>query len=195
MKAALIFLISIFILFFLPRSIHAQNDSKNLGEVETNWPGIHYQIIIFKRIPPERLLVVVRVLATPQAPPGGTLLGFPVPIPPNIPRAEAILLYPPHPLSLMESVMTDEATQQKFCALPPVSSPGKAYRPSATLQILQPRHNIILTVQFAVPPPPPPDPATGAPAKQTVSFLLPNAKAPITHVPIPPVATASKPTN
>ena len=80
-------------------AIHAQEKDQTLGEVETNWPGIHYQITIIKRIPPGRLLVVIRVLATPQAPPGGTMLGFQPPIPPhlNLTSVQAAYLYPPRP--------------------------------------------------------------------------------------------------
>jgi hypothetical protein len=194
-----IILISTLLLFFFSMAVHAQDESQALGEVETNWPGIHYQITIIKRIPPDRLLVVIRVLATPEAPPGGTMLGFQAPIPPNLNRnltsVQIAYLYPPRPLSFANSIMTDEKTQQKYPSLPPVAPPGKGYRSCVTLAGLRPRQNVILTIQFAVPPPPPPDPSSGTPVKQTVSFLFPNAKAPIAHVSIPPAAKASEPTN
>ncbi len=54
-----------------------------LPEGETNWHGIHFQITYLARVPPDRLLVGICLIATSQAPPGGTLIGIPVVIPPN----------------------------------------------------------------------------------------------------------------
>jgi len=145
-----------------------------------------------QRIPPNRLVVGVRLLATAKAPPQGTLLGIPVPIPPNADK-QAIQagIYHPRPLSFASSVMTDELTKQTYPALHPISPPGRKYIPSAVLSTLRPRGNAIFTLQFAAPPPPPPpSPSAPGPVKQTLSFLFTNAKGPIAHVPIPPFIPA-----
>lgn len=194
MKAILIALV---VLFVLPATIHAQQKSDVIGEAETNWPGIDYQIFAIERIPPDRLVVGIRVVATAKAPPQGTLLGTPVPIPPNADKfAIQAGIYHPLPLSFASSVMTDELTKQTYPALRPISPPGRKYIPSAVLSTLRPGGIAILTLQFAVPPPPPPpSPSAPGPVKQTLSFLFPNAKGPIVHVPIPPPIQASETAN
>lgn len=160
------------------------------------WPGIKCQIIIIKRVPPNRLLVVVRLAATSEASPGGTLIGYTVSVPPmGNKKGPSLPLTAPSPFSLASSVMTDEKTKITYATLPPVAPPGKAYRPGATLGFLKPNQNLVLTIQFAVPPPLPPDPSTGIPPKQTVSFMLPNAKGPIARVLLPPPAEAAASAN
>lgn len=172
--------------------LSAAEPSSSLGEAETNWLGVNYQIIFFKRIPPERLLVGVRIVATSKAAPRGTLIGFPVPIPPNADKYAIMAgYYHPLPLSLAASVMIEDLMQQKYPALAPVAPPGRIYRPGVVLDSLRPGQNLVLTVQFAVPPPPPPPPAGQPPAKQTVSFVFPNAKGPIQKIPVPPAAAVS----
>ena len=56
----------------------AESDGAALGhtEVETNWPGVRFQIFRIERIPPNRLVVAVRIVATDKAPPEGTFLGY-----------------------------------------------------------------------------------------------------------------------
>ena len=68
MKAILVALI---VLSVLPSAVYAQPANTVIAEGDSNWPGIIYQIIALKRIPPERLLVAIRVVATAQAPPPG----------------------------------------------------------------------------------------------------------------------------
>ena len=51
------------------------------AEVETAWPGVRFEIFRVERIPSNRLVVAVRVLATEKAPPTGTFLGTGTPIP------------------------------------------------------------------------------------------------------------------
>jgi hypothetical protein len=172
--------------------LNAEEKSDVLGEGDSNWPGIRYQITDIQRIPPDRLLVVVRILATAQASAAGTLIGFPVQIPPNANKYDvAAGYYHPRPLSLASSVMVDDLTQQKFLVLPPVAPHGKKYRPGDVLDSLRPGGRDVLTIQFAVPPPPPPPQAGQPPVKQTLSFLLTNAKELIRKIAIPPLEKPS----
>ena len=63
-RQVLILLIVILSVGSLP--LQAQKKATpNLGEVETTWPGIRYQIFRVERMPPDRLLVGVRIVATP----------------------------------------------------------------------------------------------------------------------------------
>jgi hypothetical protein len=160
----------------------AQRDEAGiLGEVETIWRGIRYQVLRLERIPADRLLVVVRILATRQAPPSGTLIGTEVPVPDNIPKEEAISArYAPRPFSLASSKMIDEQTERQYPALSPLPSAERNYIPGEVLGLLRPGQAEILTVQFSLP-------ARTEPAsqKQSVSFLFPNAKGPIAKVPVP----------
>ena len=161
-----------------------KREARNLGEVETTWPGIRYQIFRIERMPQDRLLVGVRIVATPQAPPSGTLIGVSVPIPANATREDLLSgRYAPRPLSLASSEMIDEETEQKYRPLPPVTLAGRPLLPSVTLSSLRPGQAEVLSLQFAVPAVrPSPDQET---SKQTVSFVFPNAKGPITKVPVP----------
>ena len=174
-------------------SILADGAFKMIGEAETNWPGIHYQLFLMQRMEPDRLVVGVRLLAMPNAPATGTLIGWPVPIPPDA-KNEAIRsgLYSPHPFSLVSSVMTDNVTKEKFPTLDPISPPGRKWFPSQVLAILKPGKTLLFTVQFKIPPPPPTPTEGQPPAKQTVSFLFTNAKSEIKNITIPP-APSSQP--
>jgi len=179
-------LIALLLLFALPTAVYAQPANAVIAEGDSNWPGVIYQIIALKRIPPERLLIAIRVVATAQAPPQGTAIGVPVPIPPNADKyAIKSGIYHPRPLSFASSVMTDELTKQTFPALHTISPPGHKYISSSILSTLMPGGATVLVLQFAIPPPPPPD-QLAAGHKQTLSFLFTNAKGPIAHVPIPP---------
>ncbi len=161
---------------------HAQRgEAGTSGEVETIWPGIRYQVLKLERIPPDRLVVAVRIFATRQAPASGTLIGTRIPVPANISKEEMLSArYAPRPFSLASSKMIYEQTGQQSPALPPVSSAGRNYIPGEILSTLFPGQAEVLTVQFSVPP------ATEAAGqKQSVSFLFPNAKGPIGKVPVP----------
>ena len=172
----------------LTNRLHAQEQkasTRNRAEVETKWSGVLFAISRLERIQDNRLLVVVRVIATSKAAPSGTFLGTRPVIPPGTSQDDlATGLYNAKPFSLVSAVMTHEQTQQKYPVLPPVAPPGRKYFPSELANGLLPGQAETLTIQFAAPPAPPPIEG-GKPAKQTVSFLLPSAKGPIINVPIP----------
>jgi hypothetical protein len=167
------------------RPLQAQKqEARNLGEVLTTWPGIRYQVFLIERMPQDRLLVGVRLVATSQAPPLGTLIGVSVPIPANATREDLLSgRYSPRPLSLASSEMIDEATKQKYRPLPPVPLAGRSVPPSVTLSNLRPGQAEVLSLQFPAPPMRfSDDPGK---SKQTVTFVLPSAKGLITNVPVP----------
>ena len=165
--------------------IQARQDGDALGEVDTIWPGVRFQLTRVERIPANRLLVVVRLIATRQAPATGTFIGIKAQVPANVPREELFSSkYTPRPFSLASSQMVWDQTGQRYPALPPLAS-GPQYIPGAILTTLRPGQAEILTVQFAAPT------AYADEPKQTVSFLFANAKGPITKVRIPPPEAAS----
>ena len=156
------------------------------AEVETTWPGVRFQIFRIERIP-NRLVVAVRILATEKAPPTGTFLGVKTPIPSTAsPEDVSMGLYDPKPFSLISSVMIDEQSGQRYPVLPSIAPPGRKYLPRTILASLMPGEAELLTIQFAAPP----SFGEGELQKQTASFLFPNAKAPITRVPIPTPGTS-----
>jgi hypothetical protein len=177
------FVVCLAMVVFCPLSGVAQQAAKKSKfEVETTWPGIHFKFVKIERILDERLLVVVRIVATPQAPASGTLIGVKPPVPAGTTSEELRSGgYEARPFSLASSVMIDDLTLQRFPALPPVFPPGREYAPSEILSYLRPGHAEVLTLQFKAPPPT----HRGAPGKQTVSFLLTNAKGPISGIPVP----------
>jgi hypothetical protein len=153
---------------------------------DTKWPGIKFSIYRLERILDGRLLVWVRVIATSQAPGSGTLLGGKPEIPSTATRDEiAAGLYNPKPFSLASAIMIDDQTQRKYPVLSPIAPPGVRYFPGELANGLIPGQAYTLTIQFAAPPPPP-DLGSGRPGKQTVSFVLPGAKGPISRVTVPP---------
>jgi hypothetical protein len=165
--------------------IQAQrDDGGNLGAVDTVWPGVRYELVRVERIPPDRLLVAVRLVATRQAAPSGTFIG--TKMSKDAPKNELVSAqYAPRPFSLASSQMVGDQTGERYPALSPITS-GAQYIPGEILTTLLPGEAEILTVQFAAP-------ASMASAgsrapKQTASFLFPNAKAPIAKVEIPPAA-------
>ncbi len=164
----------------------ANGQFKVLGEGPMNWPGIHYQIFWLSRIQPDRLVVGVRMLATPQAP-AQTLVGYPVPVPHGLtPEQIAAGDYRPLPFSLAPSIMIDDISKQQYPTLPSISPPGRAYYSNQVVGTLAPGQTLLFTVQFKIPPPPPPPEPGQPPVKQTLSFLFTNAKSPIKNIPIPP---------
>ncbi len=154
-----------------------------MREVESTWPGIVMQVIEVDRIAGNRLLVGVRLAATPNAP-GTTLIGTLPVVPPNATKEELAIGFGPGAFSLEGSIMTEERTQEKYPTLP-ANLAASGYRPSAIMASLAPREALILTIQFPAPPPPPPD-ENGKIPRQTISILLPKAKGPITRIVIPP---------
>jgi hypothetical protein len=174
------------ILFVCPLcAIGQQPGKKSKFEVETIWPGIHFKFVRIERILDERLLVVVRIVATPQAPAAGTLIGVKPAAPAGAtPEELRSGRYEPLPFSLESSVMIDDLTLKRFPALAPIFPPGQTYAPAAILTYLSPGRAEVLTLQFKVPPSALMAGA-GTPEKQTVSLLLTNTKAPMTGIPIP----------
>ena len=157
---------------------------ENLGEIETKWPGILLAISRIERIQDNRLLVFVRVTATPKSARSGTFLGMGRPIPPGATHDD-VSPEDLKPFSLASTVMIDDQTQQKYDVLPPVAPPGKRYLPAGLANVLLPGERRTLSIQFTAPPAPP-RVEDREPPKQTVSFLLTGAKGPINRVPIPP---------
>ena len=176
--AALLFIASSLI---LPGSLCAQERRARASnfEADTKWPGILFSISGLERIQDNRLLVSVRVVATAKAARSGTFLG-------TMSGQRDSSGSPTYlrPFSLDSAVMTDDQTQQKYPALPPVAPPGKAYFPGELVNNLFPGQGETLTVQFAAPPWEPGS-GEGRSAKQTVTFLLPGASRPIANVPVP----------
>jgi hypothetical protein len=168
--------------------LHAQEykaSTKNRAEVETKWPGVIFTIPRLERIQGNRLLVVVRVIATSKAAASGTFLGTRPVIPPGTTKEELETnRYDGKPFSLASAVMTDEQTMQKYFVLPPVAPPGQRYFPGELSNSLRPGQAETLTMQFAAPPAPLSVEGEES-AKQTVSFLLPSAKGPIANISVP----------
>lgn len=163
-------------------ALNGQKPAAPLGEVETTWPGIHFQVARIMRIPGDRLLVLVRVVATGAAPKGGTMIGIPVPVPANATQAEIDQgLYNPIPFSLDSSVMVDEATKTSYPTLK--ANPSENYMSGVLLCSLRPNQAEAMAVQFKAPPLR--LDSRGKPAQQTVSITLTNAKEPISNIPLP----------
>lgn len=152
-------------------------------EVETTWPGVRFQLYRVERNSLNRIVVAVRIIATNKAPISGTSLGSQTAPPPDAtPEERTASLYNVKPFSLTSSQMIDELTGRKYSVLPSISPPGTSYLPSYTFVSLFPGQAELLTIQFEIPP----WLGGGDPTrKQTVSFLFPNAKAPMTKVPVP----------
>ena len=109
-------------------AIAQQPAKKSTFEVQTTWPGIHFELVKIERILDERLLVVVLISATSKAPAKGTFIGIEPAIPANATVEERRSgRYNARPFSLASSVMIDDQTSQKFPALAPVAPPGKEY--------------------------------------------------------------------
>ena len=180
--------IGLFIILLCPLSVVAQQSAKKSKfEVETNWPGIQFRLDRVERILDERLLVVIRIVATAKAPATGTLIGVKPTVAADGTREDGqSATYELRPFSLASSVMIDDLTAQRFPALPPIFPPGREYAPSEILAHFPPGRAEVLTLQFKLPPAS--LRAGSASGKYTVSLLLTNAKGPISGIPIPPPA-------
>jgi len=160
-------------------------------QVETDWPGIIYRLIYISRIFDNRLMLIVRIEGTKDAPVDGTLLGTPGPkIPMQASRNSPVKMVQlaPAPLAMTSAVLTDELTKNTFSQLPNKAPPGRGTFPSEVMGKMYPNRMMIFSIQFTVPPPPPPEPDQPPPpaGPQTLSVLLPHAKGPIVHIPLPP---------
>lgn len=159
----------------------------NLGNVDIPmWPGVKYELFRVKRIAGDRLLFGVKIVGTAQAPKGGTVIGIKVPIPADASQEDIQSgRYDPLPFSIAPAKMIEEKSGKEYASLAPLPT-GQQYVPSDIRFRLLPGSTEIVTVQFSAPPPP--VNAAGEPVKekQTVSLLLPDAKGPITNIPVPP---------
>ena len=164
-------------------------DDPTKYQAETDWTGIDYQLVRLERIEPNRLLALIRIFGTSKTPPEGVLLGTYVPIPPGT-KPEDMMKFAAmsRGVSLFPTVMTDDLSQTQYPALRPLQRWG--YLAPVILQRLFSGRSELCHLQFAVPPPPPPPPPGQPPPVQTLSFLIPHAKGPIAHVPIPPLTPA-----
>ena len=167
---------------------HAVSAQDKIGEVDTTLPGVRYELSRIERIPHNRLLVAVRILATAKTPAEGAFLGFQPQVPRNASRdALTSGRFAPRPLSFSSSQMIDQATDLKYPALTPIPVGGKEFLPAEVLGLLRPGQSRAVTLQFAVPK----VLAGSEGSPQVVSFLFPNAKGPITRVAIPPLSSSN----
>jgi len=162
---------------------------KLLGEVDSEWPGVKFQVTQIQRIDSEHLLVTVRLVAGPGAA-NPTLIGIESSngaIPQNAPPQEvASGKYDSTPFSLKTAILYDEGTHQKYTALPGL--PAKPFfGPNALLTTLRPGNWIQLAVQFPTPPPPPPSDDQKTISEQRVTIVFPKSKGPIRHLILPQV--------
>lgn len=172
-------------------NLWAQKASAILGDVETEWPGIHFHVFRIIRIPGDRLLVGVRIVATPQAPGQGTLIGIEPKIPPDATPADIQAgRYNPAPFSLESSTMVEEKTSRKFATAQP--GPNSNHISGEILCSLRPSQAETLAIEF--PSPPVEYDSKGQPVKQFVSIFLTKAKAEIPHIPVPLPLTSASPT-
>jgi hypothetical protein len=157
-----------------------------LGDTASEWPGVHYQLLELKRIPPNRLLILLQVIPSAGTPARGVDI-----IGPMVTVAGGISL--PLPFSFDSSTMTETPSGISYPVLPSIAPPGRAYRASKIRATLAPGGKIWVNLQFACPPPPPP-PAPGVPPpKQMLSFVFPKGKTPIKlELPPDPTAPAGK---
>ena len=149
-----------------------------LGDTESEWPGIHYQMLELKRLPPNRLLILLQLIALTGTPPNGTSI-----IGPMGGGAGGIKI--PLPFSFDSSTMTDNLSGVSYPVLPSVAPRGRAYRGSQIRATLLLGQRIWLNLQFACPPPPPPPPEGQPPKKQILSFVFPKGDKPI-QIELPP---------
>lgn len=177
--ASLVFLIfSVFLL----ASVWAED--KAAYEVESNWPGVVMKVAEIKRIPEDRMVIVVRLVATQDAP-RDTLIGYQEKIPESAtPEQVAFGLYTPSAFSLKASTVTDEQTGKTFEVAKPKDD-DIALAPTSIMSRLNRGRSLLLAVYFQIPPPLPLG-ADGKPPKHTFSLQLPNAKGLITKIPVPP---------
>lgn len=159
---------------------------KLLGEVDSEWPGVKFQVTQIQRIDPGHLLVTVRIVVGPDAA-NPTFIGIESPagpIPKNAtPQEAASGKYDPTPFSLKTAILYDEGTHQNYTALSEL--PTKPFLgPNALLTTLRPGNWVQLAVQFPAPPPPTTDAQKTTP-EQKATLLFPKAKGPIKHLTLP----------
>lgn len=160
-------------------------------KVGTQWPGIDFRVVDIERIIQNRVMVVVRIEATKEAPAGGTLIGSPPVIPAYVKIEADRRRFAPTPFVVAGSTMTDESRAVAYPMLSPIAPRGHGYLPGACMASLRPGDTVMFSLQFAAPPPPPPPAPGQPPVVQTLSFLFTKATGPIAHVPLPPMAATA----
>ena len=174
--------------FFCVAPLVAQ-DAKPLGQTESNWPGVVYQVTQIQRVSGTHLLVTVRLSVGASAE-NPTFIGIP-PAAGWKNRADLSQQeldtgkYDPSPLSLADSVLMDQTTKATFKALPTLPA-APFVGPNALMTALRPGNWLQMAVQFPSPPPPPTVATGGKPPAQKVSLQFPNAKLPVKDLPLPP---------
>ena len=180
------------LLFFLGLGLLSAKCQTNVDApktygVDTQFPGVRFDIMKIERTVQNRLMILVCIHATHDISPQGVFLGTRV-IPPPHPTWQQVAsgIYAPKPFSIRSTVMIDELSQQRYPTLRPVAAPGRGTLRDQTFARIGPGQSAFLNLQFAIPPPPPPPPDGSKPPQQTLSFLFPKAAGPIQHVPLPP---------
>jgi hypothetical protein len=191
MKSTLLLLLTLALSLSILQAQQPAAGPSVLGEVATTWPGIDYQVTAIQRIAGDRLLVVVKLFATPQTPPDGIFIGINVTVPKNTSSLFQMAdtgAYRPLPVSIDGAILTDDTSHQTYATLKPNPS-GQQYLSSQVIATLHPGEAQAMTIQFPIPPPPPSN--NGVVPKQTVSIQFPKAVGPITRIVIPPAPPAA----
>ena len=165
-------------------TFQAQGQDQNvvLTQTDTTLPGISLQVMQVVRVPPNLLLLVVRVNA-------GAAAQKPTPLGNGIPRDASVVdissgKYKEEPFSLLGAVLIEQASGSKYPALQ--SQPSSPYYgPSEIVSQLNPGGWLQMAVAFPAPPPPPPD-SNGKVPVQKVYVVFPMAKLPAKDLVIPP---------
>jgi hypothetical protein len=167
-----------------------------LPPVDSDWPGVKFQITQVLRVDPAHVLMVVHIIADSSAP-ASTFLGY-------LPAAGMVLpkdpsfndinsgKYLPKPFLLKDSFIFNEKTKEKFPAEPRV--PNQPY--FGDNEICTPLLKggwIQLAVMFKAPPESVPTADEAAPSQPKVDVYLPKAKLPIRNVELPKLAATPPP--
>lgn len=176
---------NILVFFFVVlASLPVLGQESILGQTASDWTGVSYQVVKIQRVGPDRILVVVRIVAnaTAQNP---TFLGTMKTVPKNATVVEMSSgKYDPTPLMLTKAILVDQQTDAKYSAQPDVPS-APFFGPNMIMTNLRPGGWIQLAVAFPAPPSPAAD-ANGKVPAQKVSIAFPMAKLPAKDIPLPP---------
>ena len=158
------------------------SSKQGLGEIDTDWPGVHYRLLVFKRVPPNRLLLLLQLVGTKDAPATGVMIDAAAPAIPGIKAHRSFF-------SFATSTMTDTLSKISYPVLPSIAPPGHMYRPNELMATIRMGRSALVNIQFACPPPPPPPPEGEPPKKQFLLFAFPKGKSPM-KIELPPPDTA-----
>jgi len=161
------------LLFFLGLGLLSAKCQTNVDApktygVDTQFPGVRFDIMKIERTVQNRLMILVCIHATHDISPQGVFLGTRV-IPPPHPTWQQVAsgIYAPKPFSIRSTVMIDELSQQRYPTLRPVAPPGRGTLRDQTFARIGPGQSAFLNLQFAMPPPPPPPPPGTQPPPPT----------------------------